>query len=222
MKNVSIGNLFILGDSYSTFEGLVPEGYNVWYHNVIINDTDVSAPEHTWWRQLIAETDARLVLNSSYSGTTVGHTGYDRADCSAISFCARLDRLAEEGFFEKNRIDTCIVFGGTNDSWSDAPLGCPQYAGWSRDDLFTVLPAVYYLAHRVRQLLPAARTVFVVNSGLKPEITAALHDACARNGLESIQISDDVSKRSRHPDRRGMTQIKDQVLGYFAAHPRAK
>ena len=26
-----LGNIFILGDSYSTFEGYVPEGYPCWY-----------------------------------------------------------------------------------------------------------------------------------------------------------------------------------------------
>ncbi len=44
----NIGNLFILGDSYSTFEGYIPEGYAAWYINAGKPETDVTRLDQTW------------------------------------------------------------------------------------------------------------------------------------------------------------------------------
>ena len=73
---VDLGKVFILGDSYSTFEGHIPEGYATWYYKDIRNDTDVEKAEQTWWKKVLDNTKSELVLNCSYSGTTICHTGY--------------------------------------------------------------------------------------------------------------------------------------------------
>jgi hypothetical protein len=123
---MNLGNVLIMGDSYSTFEGYNPEGYRHYYAPVPRPDTntDVVKVEHTWWHPLLAKTNANLILNNSWSGSTIGYTGYNGDDNSqTCSFIYRLRQLIAEGFFEKNKIDTVLVFGGTNDNWCCAPLG---------------------------------------------------------------------------------------------------
>ena len=39
----------ILGDSYSTFDGYVPEGFAVWYDSNVKEQNDVCEAEQTWW-----------------------------------------------------------------------------------------------------------------------------------------------------------------------------
>ena len=101
MKN----NTIILGDSYSTFEGFVPEGYDIYYFENGYSDTDVTKVSQTWWHQVVDEADLNLILNNSWSGSTIGYTGYDNVDCSkSSSFIYRLKQLIAEEFFVKNKI----------------------------------------------------------------------------------------------------------------------
>ena len=104
--------------------------------------------EQTWWGQIKEKTGATLVHNNSWSGSTIGYTGYS-GDCSKTSsFICRYEKLFDSGFFNENEIDTIFVFGGTNDAWADAPLGEIKYTDIKREDLFSVLPAICYLAAR--------------------------------------------------------------------------
>ena len=138
-------NTIILGDSYSTFANYVPDGYEVYYFEEGRPETDVTKVSQTWWYQVVAEANLNLVLNNSWSGSTIGYTGYNNTDCSqSSSFIYRFNELIEQGFFDKNKVDTVFVFGGTNDSWSDAPLGTIKYENWENNDLYSVLPAICY------------------------------------------------------------------------------
>lgn len=212
-----IGNMFLLGDSYSTFEGYMPEGHVSWYSSHYEDETnpptDVNKVEQTWWYQFVDETKANLLLNSSYSGTTICHTGYGGADCSDISFIARVDKLIEENYFTQNQIDTCIVFGGTNDCWADSPIGEIQYADWEKQDLYFVLPAFCYLLHRLTEYLPKTRILVVINTELKQEITEGFEVICEHYGVEKLKLKD-IDKINSHPSIVGMQQIKEQIKEY--------
>ena len=109
-----LGNVFILGDSYSTFEGFLPDSYAAYYKKAGRPETDVTSVKETWWYGVLSETKSTLVRNCSWSGTTICNTGYSGRDCSDNSFIARFDKLADEGFFSENKIDTFFLFGGTS------------------------------------------------------------------------------------------------------------
>ncbi len=209
-------NIMIFGDSYSTFARCIPEGYSAYYtgkRSAEEDQPDVPSAEHTWWGLLLKETGANLVLNDSWSGSTIGYTGYSGRDTSGTSsFLFRLDRLVKNGFFAKNEIDTVFVFGGTNDSWSDAPLGEEMTEGWKHEDLFNVLPAVHCFFKKLRDALPSARIYGICNSGIKGEIVNAIQNACKANGAKAIALTDAVDKKSGHPTVQGMIDIKNQVL----------
>lgn len=205
-------NLMILGDSYSTFEGCIPEGNAVYYSKTPRPETDVRNENETWWSRLVAASGAKLVLNDSWSGSTIGYTGYENRDCSKdSSYIYRFRKLYSEGFFEKNDIDTVLVFGGTNDNWANAPLGVPTFSGWSEKDLYEVLPAICYLVHSISTLLPSVNVYFIVNTELKPEISECFRLAADRFGIKVIFLTE-FEKRCGHPTVNGMRSIFEQVF----------
>lgn len=102
----------ILGDSYSTFDGYIPQGNESWYFTKPVNNrTDVVDVKQTWWWQLISEGGYILGENDSYSGATISYTGYNGEDYSHRSFITRLPRLGSP--------DILLIFGATNDNWAN-------------------------------------------------------------------------------------------------------
>ena len=121
---MKIRNAVIIGDSYSTYEGYIPQGYAPYYTpRAAERSMDVTSVELTWWYKLSTELGFNISENNSWSGSTVSYTGRE-GDCSETSsFIYRARQLIESGFFVKNQVDTIFIFGATNDSWIDVPLG---------------------------------------------------------------------------------------------------
>lgn len=209
---MKLGNIMIFGDSYSTYEGHIPEGYAVYYSGHREKEPDVMDVRNTWWGRMIEATGVRLIQNNSWSGSTIGYTGYNNSDTShSSSFIYRFEKLLKEGFFDAERIDTLFVFGGTNDSWSNAPLGELKFDGIDEKELFCVLPAISHFAKRLSETLKDTRIIFIGNCGIKKEITEAMRSACTHYGLEYVGLSD-VEKINGHPTELGMEQICQQLL----------
>ncbi len=221
-----LGNIFILGDSYSTFEGYIPEGFASYYfksgpHYLVAHpeeakpcERDVHTVEETWWYTLAKE-NGKLVRNCSWSGTTICNTGYGGCDNSKISFIARLEKLLGDGFFVENKIDTLFLFGGTNDSWSNAPLGEAKDSDWTKEDLFCVFPAFSYLINVLKTRLPEVKVYCILNTWLKPEIAEYYTAVCEANQVDAIKLRD-IDKICGHPTTLGMASIKEQVLDHIS------
>ncbi|MBR5453659.1 MAG: hypothetical protein IKV54_06230 [Clostridia bacterium] len=210
-------NLVIFGDSYSTHKDYIPDGYEYYYSVEGLDPASVvneMSHDKTWWWRFAERTDAEIIRNDSWSGSTIGYTGYD-GDCSTTSsFICRYRKLRKEGLFTENKIDTVIVFGGTNDSWSDAPLGEDQFSDWTEEDLFRVRPAICYFMDCLKKDNPDTRIVFILNSELKEEINECMRNAAAHIGAELIELSD-IEKMDGHPTVLGMQQICEQVLAKY-------
>lgn len=211
---IEFGGVFILGDSYSTFEGYIPEGYATYYRPLKVDGTDVTRVEETWWHRVLTQTQSELAENCSFSGTTICHTGYEKSDCSHVSFAARMDERLENGFFATHPVDTVLIFGGTNDSWADSPVGELQYDGWTKETLYSVFPALCYLLHRTKTGLPNARVIVLLNTELKACFTENFKQACDHFGVELIVLKH-IDKQNGHPTIAGMEQIADQVLHFL-------
>ena len=215
-----INNFMIFGDSYSTYEGQIPEGYAPYYApNGVLPDHPVSKMEldQTWWKRMIKEDGANLILNNSWSGSTVSYSGYD-GDCSKTSsFICRYRKLKESGFFNSNKIDTVLVFGGTNDSWVPSPLGEIKLSDWDEDDLYKVRPAICYFMSALKKDLPSARIVFIANCDIKQEIIDCIKLAAKHFCVEVVELSD-IDKQCGHPTPKGMEQICNQVLNYLGQY----
>lgn len=213
MVNQHLGNVFILGDSYSTFKGYIPEEHDAYYDNTGRPETDVNRVDQTWWYRVIKVTNSHLVLNHSWSGTTICNTGYAGSDVPH-SFIRRLDRLAAEGYFVENQIDTVLVMGGQNDDWSGVPIGELKTQDWTADDLLQYGPALCYLMYRLKMVLPKARIIFIINSEMSDVIMDYQKKAAEIYDIEYFQL-EAIHKMNGHPTIQGMNQIAEQIFLYL-------
>ena len=206
-----IQNILILGDSYSTFEGHIPEGFAT-YYSPTDDRTDVRHVEETWWHMLCREMNLNLVQNNSWSGSTVSYTGRS-GDCSKTSsFITRLEKLGEENFFEKNKIDTILILGATNDHRIDVPLGNVQWES-THEELFLACPAICRLVGLAHELLPNGNVVFIINEELKPELKRAIVEASEHYETSYFALCG-ITTNNRHPTTVGMKQITEQVKAF--------
>ena len=205
-------NVLIMGDSYSTFAGAIPEGYGPYYTGTGERVPDISSAEESWWGLLMKETGWNLVRNDSWSGAPICFRGYNGTDVSkTCSFIYRLEKLRDEGYFTENRIDTVFVFGGTNDSWCGAEIGEEKREGLEREDLYSVLPAVWYYFGELKATFPNAEIYVICNCDINEVIIDAMKRAAESIGAKPILLHD-VDKLEGHPTALGMIEIKDQVL----------
>lgn len=95
----------ILGDSVSTYEGINPPDYAVFYRDDNRVLTRILSPEDCWWMQLIRACGGTLGVNGSFSGSTVSGYGFPAA-CSD----RRIEDLCRNG-----TPDIILVCIGGND-----------------------------------------------------------------------------------------------------------
>ena len=207
MKN----NTFIMGDSYSTYRGYIPEGYNCYYSDTRQDAPTVKGVEKTWWKLLAKEKNLNIVLNDSYSGSTVCNTVREGYPLSS-SFVNRIDKYIGENFFAENEIGTMLIFGGTNDSWIDAPIGDIKYSDRTDEDLKCVLPAFCYLIDKAKTVVE--NIIVIINCGLKNAITDAFREVCKKNNITCVSL-EDIDKIEGHPTELGMKQISEQVAKHL-------
>ncbi len=193
-----------LGDSYTTFEGYIPEGNLTWYFCPPDTSlTDVSSVEQTWWHQVVTKGGYKMDTNDSYSGATISYTGYDGLDYTDRSFITRLPRVGSP--------DVLVILGGTNDSWAGAPVGEYKYEDFQTEDLYYYRPALAKLLQDAKKRYPKARLLFVMNSELREDITESSQEICAHYSVPFLQLYD-IEKKAGHPDVEGMKSIASQVL----------
>ena len=207
MLMVSCGTqktISFLGDSYTTFEGYIPEGNAVWYFcPPDTSRTDVASVEQTWWHKVATDGGFKMDTNESYSGATISYTGYGGEDYSDRSFITRLPRVGTP--------DVLVILGGTNDSWAGVEVGEYRYGDIPREELYTYRPALARLLKDAKERFPKTRILFVMNSELREDITTSSREICQHYGVPFLQL-EEVDKIAGHPSVAGMEAIASQVL----------
>lgn len=107
----------ILGDSISTLEGYNPAGSSIYYDAMMAKDTYVEKYSDTWWGMLIEYLGARLLINDSYSGSTMA-AAYNILTYPAGCSLERIKNLGTED----EKPDLVIIFMGTNDYYNKIPI----------------------------------------------------------------------------------------------------
>lgn len=210
-KKGRLGNVLVIGDSYSTYEGHIPDGYLSWYP-AGANETAVDDVSYTWWHRLITETGSELIRNSSWSGSTISNTGYNGADYTDFSFVTRTRALVDSGFFSKNRIDTVIIYGGLNDAWVPAPLGEVMLdEEISGEDLYSTLPAMCEIFRLIYSASPKSDVIVVVDSQLPDGMKAGFLEIADHYGALLVRLRP-VELDVGHPTKDGMEDIKTQII----------
>ncbi|WP_036911912.1 SGNH/GDSL hydrolase family protein [Prevotella sp. FD3004] len=190
----------ILGDSYSTFQGIIPANYSSFYPN---DRNDVVEVEQTWWSLYIKAKGYQLEKNNSWGGTTICGTGYGGMDFSRNNFIARVDSLGSP--------DIIFVFGGTNDAWANSPVGEYQYADWTKEDCKNFRPALACLLDKLQKRYPEAAIYSLLNSELREPINESMREICKHYNVQLIELHD-IDKQNGHPSISGMKSICDQLL----------
>ena len=90
-----------MGDSYSTYAGYIPEGYHFYYSDERTELPIIKGVEKTWWKIFSAENNLNIVLNDSFSGSTICNTVREALSVES-SFINRMDKYISENFFEEN------------------------------------------------------------------------------------------------------------------------
>lgn len=140
----------ILGDSISTLDGWVPEGYNVFYADQMCYISGVCKPEDTWWGQVISFFGGRLLENNSWSGSRV--TALPESDRCFPSGCSdeRTGALGKSG----ESPDVILVALGFNDWGSGAALDATGIGAQERTRSFR--PAYTLMLEKLRNNYPCA------------------------------------------------------------------
>lgn len=212
--DLRLGSLVILGDSYSTFEGYIPENYATYYTKNGV--CGIKRASETWWHRLAKATKSEIILNSSYSGSTVCHTGYHGNDYSEFSFAARVKKLSEDGFFEENSIDTIIIYGGLNDYWANAPRGEVKYEGITDEDLYSFFPALSFVFSTLTEATPNTRLVLIIEEQLDDNMKDGMQSIAEHYGVQTVEPHG-LELANSHPTKEGMRSLSEQIIETLSA-----
>lgn len=123
-----------LGDSISTFKGYIPEDNAVFYTG---NNCGVRSVNDTWWKKLIDDLGAGLLINNSWSGSRVTTTNGDES-----SACVRCENLGDNP-------DVIIVYIGINDFNNEVALGTYNGSGVFPTDTTTFREAYAIMLNKI-------------------------------------------------------------------------
>lgn len=186
----------ILGDSYSTFQGyLFPSTNPTYYPKEPTKVTDVT---QTWWYLFITQNELKLEYNNSYSGSTITQI----ANYEGTAYVER--------FLDLGNPNLIFIFGGTNDSWQEIPIGNYIYEKWDESDLLSFRPAFSYLLYQLKQTYPTAQIINLINTGLKKDYKESMETICQHYHICNISLGY-FEKEGEHPSAEGMESICQQI-----------
>ena len=243
-KPLLTGKTFsILGDSISSFQGYIPEGYA--YHYPA---GSVQTVGDTWWGKLMAETGLTLNVNNSYSGSPLCETG----TLPERPRGASAERMANLG----TNPDYIIIFMGTNDFNQNAAIGTYAVGDSFPDNINNFRNALAVALNGIQSNYPSAKILVCnvpecyplrlaedattspfwtnTNTGTIANINKAIDEIAPEFGAEVVDLRKVYSPRSRtnwthdggtygtlnytfgvHPNSGGMTRIKDAILPHL-------
>ena len=213
------GKLFsIMGDSLSTFAGVTPEEFGVFYDTSRKYDADIITVEETWWGRVIQVLGGELLFNNSWSGSLV----CKHPDCTVESYGSSDKRTSSLGKDGKSP-DVVMVYIGTNDCGYRMRI----YPEPGQENDISVFSVAYdTMLRKIRKNYPDAEiwcfTLAVSEHRSEANVKRLFDYSCAikkcadENGCRLIDVYqpdhpyetiDDL-----HPDSRGMKRIADRTL----------
>lgn len=205
-------NISFLGDSISTFKGWIPPNAKFWYSDAASKGTEVLNVNQTWWHLFLMQTGNKLMTNDSWSGSTIcNKTGNGDIDESYRSFINRFDKTMGKDNVLELKPDVIIVFGGTNDSSKNSPIGTVKYSDWTKSDLDTFGGAYSKLMSDLQYWNPSIRIINVQSSLLKRDYASIMEEVTSTLGIENVLIPS-YSGVGVHPDVQGMRTIANTLI----------
>lgn len=196
-------NFSLLGDSYNTFSGYVPDGYDVWFP---ASGNDVTTVENTWWHIFARTYGCALQQNNSFSGAAICNDGYGSGtdDATAFSFITRMELLPQS--------DLIIIQGGLNDDWAGASLGSYVYSDWTTAQKSQFRPAVAYMLDWLQKHHAGAKLLFVIPDLLGSDYVESITTICEHYGVPTVQTTSAITKVDNHPNVAGMKELCAEIM----------
>ncbi len=214
----------IIGDSLSTFEGYIPDGYACFYGRANSYITNIYGWRDTWWGRVIEYFGAKLLVNDSWSGSYLCKAPSCEIESYACSD-ARTGNLGRDGI----QPDVILVNIGTNDRGARFPLYSED-----KDDLSVIENAYVSMLDKLKKNYPRAEiwccTFCKTTCSLEPyfifpkyngdipmeEYSELIIKAAESRGCNVIDIFDRAGLcdtiECLHPNYDGMMAIAEEVI----------
>lgn len=216
----------IMGDSISTFEGMLCDSeYRYWYPKTE-NDPNLGVPgreeyavdakEKTWWGRLIYEymDNASLDANSSFGGSKVisqPRTSDTDEDKTKMWDAGMVDRV-----YDFINPDIIFIHGGTNDSTIGTdPLG---YFNWSSSisglDVFSFRSAYAAMVRKMMEYYDGVQLVLIIGPSLKKDYEESIISIADHYNLPYVNfVGENIDMcNGVHPSAVGHKQMADMIF----------
>ncbi|MCR4565557.1 MAG: SGNH/GDSL hydrolase family protein [Bacteroidales bacterium] len=206
-KKLRIG---VLGDSISTFNGIIPAGYSAYYPR---SDSDVTSWQSTYWGVLTTEYyNGELDVISSWSGS-----------CVAPSSGKSLNSWFTYRCKDFINPDIIILHGGSNDCQSKNGIALGNYDYNSPMSALSLeanfRQSYIYVVRYLMANYPNARLLLVVGNRVSDSYGNAIVEIGIHYGLPIVDFRpDNISKFQNmlHPDKAGHAYMALKIFEKLA------
>ena len=196
----------VIGDSISSFSGIIPNGYKAYYPK---SDCDVDKWTKTYWGILINEYwNAELDVNCSWSGGCIAPGVSGKTEGS--DFVTRCTDFVNP--------DVILLFGGTNDAIEsngvalgdysyDLPFGSLNINCRFRDSYIAVIKAI-------QANYPQAKIIIILGDHVTGEYATSVEEIAKHYAIPYVDFRGDsnVTKYSgSHPNYNGMKYMAKKI-----------
>lgn len=236
MEKYKDKTISVMGDSISTFEGYIPkaDGTNLNHRKRYPQENLLTDVKETWWMRIIDRLGARLGINESWAGSTVGNVidgnVGDQGEDAAMASLTRIKNLGSNGMPE-----LIMFYGGTNDLGRRlVPIGDTDDANLYQLDLEktkwgTLLRAYAAAIMRMKYFYPTAE-IAVIFPGYTYKaysredvdlLNAKLEVVCKRLDVKFVDLREcgitpenaaEYLPDKLHPNAEGMRLIADCIM----------
>jgi len=196
--------LGIIGDSISTFQGIIPSNHRAYYTNPPASGCDVDSWQKTYWGLLITEYwNCELDVNTSWSGSCVAD-GKDGSARTPFVDHSRLDLFKDP--------DTIILFGGTNDATSSNGIGLGSFdydtplAQMNTTKRFR--DAYIYVIRYLQEKHPGVQIICIIGTNITGDYGTSVETIAKHFNLPYV-------------DFRGERNVSGKVTMFSGSHPDA-
>ena len=196
--------LAIIGDSISTFEGIIPASHRPYYTNPPAAGCDVTDWTQTYWGRLINDYwHSTLDVNTSWSGSSVA-SGKEGAERTPFVDDSRLGLLTNP--------DCVILFGGTNDAIDTNGIGLGEFCYdtplASIDHNKRFRDAYIYVIKYIQNKFPSAKIICIIGTDITGDYGESVATIATHYNLPIV-------------DFRGEKGVAGKVTIYSGSHPDA-
>lgn len=189
----------IIGDSITTFNGAIPEGYSCFYPYPTADIFDVN---QTWWMQTVNELGAGLFINNSYSGSCVGI-----GSSSDSQNTERLNKL----YVGDEKPDYLLIYMGSNDCHGSTSLLKGFKNGYK-----VMLDKIIAKSPKTKIFLCTLPKSKLYTETDRLAYNKVITDYAEQYGLKVIDFASlDVTPYlidSAHPNKAGMTALAQKAI----------